>query len=127
MSNNVDVDELVSMFDDLIKGGLLSHNDLITEGHTEVVSTMFLKPEPNTRPEQPCKYSRGRTQRYGSPEREEEELKEDGDAVEEGEEVQDVSFEEASPESHQQRPVRKHYYVKRGDVGHNGTVPMKVD
>eukprot|EP00759_Apiculatamorpha_spiralis_P017919 PhF_6_TR23985/c0_g1_i3/m.33591 len=124
MSNNVDVDELVSMFDDLIKGGLLSHNDLITEGHTEVVSTMFLKPEPNTRPEQPCKYSRGRTQRYGSPEREEDELKEDGDIVEEvEEEVQDVSFEEASPESHQQRPVRKYYYVKRGNNSnddHNG-------
>jgi len=48
-----DIDALVEMFDDLIKGGLLSHHTLIEGGHTEVVTSMFLRPEPSATPPNP--------------------------------------------------------------------------
>ena len=45
-----DVDSLVAMFDDLIKGGLVSHGTLIDEGYGNVVASMFLRPEPGRDP-----------------------------------------------------------------------------
>ena len=41
-----DIDSLVAMFDDLIKGGLMSHGTLIDEGYSDIVTSMFLRPEP---------------------------------------------------------------------------------